>query len=394
MDDSTPSVSSATAAVALSDFPTEIILRIYTLLMDLGGEDGDAVRRARQRNFISFGAVSSLFRAIAKGNGHYFISNSEGLVELLLLLSHDQARAAGVTSLTLHVRGVVDMMITRKVLRCLEAPTSLKQLKLILSTPISEIIVQEEVLLMAELERFKGLEIVYLDRNSTLNNVALCRYVCNSCTSLCADHDNYRCLLQWPMLRSLDLGESSSDDQDFNSGDDHDDYLQRPSPTSLSRLHTLCVDVTSSTRLALVEKILSFRQITHLEVGGDGLDGDPADRLQAAVRAVAGRLKSFGIFSGYYRPSFVIELYGLLSKCDTLTIEPGDPGTILFPATTQLPSLRTLFVYGLTPDHLESLQAFVLGRKAPLEVLQIERDTGSVELEEICGRVGTRLAEI
>ena len=205
--------------------------------------------------------------------------------------------------------------------------------------------------------------------------------------------------MQWPLLRRLDLRESLSryDSEDEDSDEDEPNlspYLQQLSSTSLYHLHTLDIEVRSSTRLDLVEKILSCGRIAHLDIFGSDLDGDQTDRYEAAVRAVAGRLKTFGIFSKYYRPSSVIELYGLLSKCDTLTIEPGDPGTISFPTTTQLPSLRTLHVYALTPDHLESLETFILGRRTPLEVLQIDCDGDYQELREICEGLGTKLQEL
>lgn len=74
----------STPPAAQSMLPTEINLRIFDTLMY--GYSTKDEQGPINTNFASWGAACSSFRAIAKGNGHRAVFDSEGLVDTLLTI--------------------------------------------------------------------------------------------------------------------------------------------------------------------------------------------------------------------------------------------------------------------------------------------------------------------
>ena len=205
-------------------------------------------------------------------------------------------------------------------------------------------------------------------------------------------------LTQWHKMGALFLNEGS----DANGPDDIDDNqpdlpscLAQLSSTPLLRLTALSIEVGTTARLQLVERILSLGRITHLSITIT-FHADPIElnRIELAVRQAAGRLKRLGNLNPGFRSSFILSLYPLLGSCDMLNVEFWEERTIPLPSPAQLPSLRTLSVYGVTQESLEELGTFALGRRTPLETLEIDYDVSDCPaLEEICESVGTKLVE-
>ena len=170
--------------------------------------------------------------------------------------------------------------------------------------------------------------------------------------------------------------------------------LAQLSSTSFPLLNTLTIAVETTPRLQLVERILSFGRVTRLCLNVDLPNADDLDRLEVALREAAGRLKTFGTITPQFRPSFIRNLYPLLGVCDTLEIELQFGETIPLPTSLQILSLRNLTIFGATQEYLVELESFVLSRKTPLDVLEIDVDGLEYQrLEEACERVGTRLVK-
>ena len=176
--------------------------------------------------------------------------------------------------------------------------------------------------------------------------------------------------------------------------DDDDDQPDLPSClaqltiTSVARLDTLSIRVDNITRVELLERILSFGRITHLDVN-IRLDTIRLDRLELAIQGAASRFKSFGNISPYFRPSFIQTLYPLLGRCETLNLEFFGPDTVSLPSPTQLLSLRKVSIFGVTRSYFGVLETFMLGRTTPLAILEVYCGQLDMrELEGVCASVG------
>ena len=215
--------------------------------------------------------------------------------------------------------------------------------------------------------------------------------------SLSADENPLRCLLRWPKLQRLEIDETRSDDV-YEGGSNLPPLLAQLSPTSLPVLKVLTLSINTPARLLILERILSYRQITHLDLICDLRSADEMDRVEAAIRGIAGRLKSLGFLDEEFREQSVLTFYPLLVRCEELSLQlfnSESTAVVPLPKPTQLPSLRTITAYGMTRDRLDLLKPFVLERKTPLETLRIdlnEEDYEDSDLWKVCDSVGTELS--
>ena len=217
---------------------------------------------------------------------------------------------------------------------------------------------------------------------------------------LSADENALRCLLRWPKLQRLELDECSYANQphEYEDGSDFTPLLAQLSPTSLPALKVLNLSIDTPARLLILERILSFRQITHLDLICDLRSADEMDRVKSAITGIAGQLKSIGCF--YVRfptGQYFLALYPLLVRCEELSLVFDFPsGTpVPLPQPTQLLSLRNLVIYNVTQVHVDLLATFVLERKTPLEILEVHGRLEDIDdLSEVCERVGTKLVQL